>query len=224
MSEPFLAIPHQKIVNPENLLDPENWKKLSPVFLEQIRPESSGHIPKTNILLFWDEQAIYGKFSVQDRYVRCVQTGYQAKVSKDSCVEFFLKPAGSAGYFNFEFNCGGNLLCYFIRNPQKKDGKRIDYDILSPEELAMVRRQSTLPAYIPEEIISPRSWELAFAVPFRLIKRFTPLFEDTFKSDWKANFYKCGDDTSHPHWISWTRLPEKNFHLPGSFGIIRFIR
>lgn len=221
-SKPILTVPFKHISNPGDLLDPLNWENILPVTLREIRPESSDHIPHVKILLFRDHQALYGKFSVDDRYVRCVQDGYQAKVSKDSCVEFFLKPAVSKGYFNFEFSCGGNLLCYYIRNPQKKDGKRIDYDILSREELDMVHRQSTLPSLVPEEITTPLFWELAFMIPFDLIQRYTPLPQDTFTQIWKANFYKCGDETSHPHWISWTHLPEKNFHRPDAFGLLQF--
>jgi len=205
-----------------SLLDKSNWEDLTPVRLLQIRRESSDHHPPTNVRLFRNKEALYGKFSVTDRFVRCMQTGYQAKVSKDSCVEFFLKPAGSVGYFNFEFNCGGNLLCYYIRNPKKKDGKRIDYDILSEEDLKMVQRESTLPEIIEKEITDKTCWELAFRIPFYLIQKYTALSARSFKQPWYGNFYKCGDETSMPHWISWTPLPEKNFHLPDCFGKLLF--
>ena len=204
------------------LLHKKNWEGLLPVQLRHVRPESSNHHPRTEAYLFWDRRALYGKFSVKDRFVKCVQTGYQAKVSKDSCVEFFLKPEGSIGYFNFEFNCGGNLLCYYIRNPKKKDGKRVDYDILTEEDLMMVQRASTLPAEIETEIIDEIYWELAFRIPFLLIQKFTPLSAHSFKKTWYGNFYKCGDETSMPHWLSWTPLPEKDFHLPECFGKLVF--
>ena len=36
---------------------------------------------------------------------------------------------------------------------------------------------------------------------------------------WRANLYKCGDQTSHPHWASWAPIGEAlNFHQPGFFG------
>ena len=36
----------------------------------------------------------------------------------------------------------------------------------------------------------------------------------------KANFYKCGDLTPEPHFLSWSPidLPEPNFHTPQFFG------
>jgi hypothetical protein len=221
-SEYVYPIQFRELRTDVSLLDKKNWEGLMPVQLLQIRPESSDHFPPTEVRLFRDSQALYGKFSVQDRYVRCVQTGYQAKVSKDSCVEFFLKPEGSTGYFNFEFNCGSNLLCYYIRNPKKKDGKRIDYDVLSKEDLMMVQRESTLPMVIEKELTEDIYWELAFRIPFALIQKYTPLSSQTFNETWHGNFYKCADETSMPHWISWTPLPEKNFHLPAYFGELRF--
>jgi hypothetical protein len=39
---------------------------------------------------------------------------------------------------------------------------------------------------------------------------------------WRANFYKCGDDTSHPHWAAWSPVDELNFHLPRCFGRLGF--
>ncbi|MEW6117215.1 MAG: carbohydrate-binding family 9-like protein, partial [Nitrospirota bacterium] len=40
--------------------------------------------------------------------------------------------------------------------------------------------------------------------------------------EWRANFYKCGDATSHPHWASWAPVEALNFHLPHCFGTICF--
>jgi hypothetical protein len=35
-----------------------------------------------------------------------------------------------------------------------------------------------------------------------------------------ANFYKCGDETPEPHFLSWNPidLPKPNFHVPQFFG------
>jgi hypothetical protein len=38
----------------------------------------------------------------------------------------------------------------------------------------------------------------------------------------RANFYKCGDKTPEPHFISWNPidLPKPNFHVPQFFGLL----
>ncbi|MBO4512195.1 MAG: hypothetical protein J5746_05485, partial [Victivallales bacterium] len=35
--------------------------------------------------------------------------------------------------------------------------------------------------------------------------------------EWTANFYKCADQTSHPHWITWAPLTVTNYHQPNQF-------
>lgn len=41
---------------------------------------------------------------------------------------------------------------------------------------------------------------------------------------WRANFYKCADKTSHPHWLTWAPVdyPKPKFHLSGFLGWIEF--
>ena len=41
---------------------------------------------------------------------------------------------------------------------------------------------------------------------------------------WRANFYKCADKTSHPHWLTWSVVdkPRPDFHVPQFFGILEF--
>jgi len=40
---------------------------------------------------------------------------------------------------------------------------------------------------------------------------------------WRANFYKCADESSHPHWGSWADIGERlDFHQPECFGEIIF--
>jgi hypothetical protein len=38
----------------------------------------------------------------------------------------------------------------------------------------------------------------------------------------RANFYKCGDLTAHPHFLSWNPidLPKPDFHRPEFFGTL----
>jgi hypothetical protein len=42
---------------------------------------------------------------------------------------------------------------------------------------------------------------------------------------WRANFYKCAEHNSHPHWLMWAPIdfPKPNFHLPEFFGTLEFV-
>ena len=62
------------------------------------------------------------------------------------------------------------------------------------------------------------------AIPFAIIEKYASLKKPGQGVKWKANFYKCGDKTSHPHWLTWSVVenPKPNFHLPQYFGTLQF--
>src|SRR5512138_2213698 len=93
------------------------WAQVAPAEVDYFLPESSPHRPRTRVRLVRDALGLHGLFQVHDRFVRCLRTEYFNEVWKDSCVEFFVEPKPGAGYFNFEFNCGGAFLCSHITNP-----------------------------------------------------------------------------------------------------------
>jgi len=124
------------------------WQAAEECRLENFRPESSNHRPVVSARLVHDGSWLYGLFSVQDRYVRSVQTAYGSAVCTDSCVEFFVKPKADRGYFNFEFNAGGTLHCSYITDPRRSPAGGFRAFTLLPEEQGrMVKVRSTLPAW-----------------------------------------------------------------------------
>lgn len=198
--------------------DSTAWVRAETLNVVHFRPESSDHRPITQARLLYDAEAIHGIFRVKDRYVRCVHAGFNDPVSRDSCVEFFVRPT-PAGYFNFEFNCGGALLAYYITDHRRIGDGFAAYTRLTPEDGAQVGIYHSLPNVVEPEIADPVTWTLQFRIPFALIARYAgPLA----MSGWRANFYKCGDETSHPHWAAWSPVDALNFHLPACFGDISF--
>jgi hypothetical protein len=57
-----------------------------------------------------------------------------------------------------------------------------------------------------------------------LLKKFCSVVPPAENVVWRANFYKCGDQTSHPHWLTWAEVdcPQPNFHLPRFFDRLAF--
>lgn len=198
------------------------WDQADTLELASFRPEGSDHKPKTSVRLLYDQTGIFGIFRVEDRYVRSVHAEYLSPVYKDSCVEFFVKPKQDRRYFNFEFNCGGTLLCsYILDRARTPEGFR-NCVKLSEEDGRQVLIYHSMPCIVEPEITEPVTWFLEFFIPFSLIEKYVGVLSKVKGQSWQANFYKCGDETSHPHWASWTALPEKNFHLPDCFGVITF--
>ena len=198
------------------------WSEAGLAHVCRFRPESSDHRPVTTARLLYDRTALYGLFHVRDRYVRCVRTQFGEPVYKDSCVEFFVKPAGAAGYFNFEFNCGGAFLCSYITDPTRTPDGFAGYVRLTARDVKGVKTCASLPQRIEPEIATPIEWYLGFYIPLRVLSRFCDCRRPEPDTVWHGNFYKCGDETSHPHWASWSPVDALNFHLPGCFGEMRF--
>lgn len=198
------------------------WAQADTAVAACFRPEGSGHTPGTSVRLLYNEQGIFGIFRVEDRYVRCVRTGYMDEVYKDSCVEFFVRPESGKGYFNFEFNCGGALRCSYIVDPAREGSGFKDFIPLPEEDGRRVAVYHSLPRVVDPEIKERALWLLEFFIPFDLFKKYAGARGSMSEQEWRANFYKCGDETSHPHWASWAPLDERNFHLPRCFGSIRF--
>ncbi|MBF0230732.1 MAG: hypothetical protein HQK63_14285 [Desulfamplus sp.] len=57
-----------------------------------------------------------------------------------------------------------------------------------------------------------------------LLRRYCKVIIPALNVEWRANFYKCADKTSHPHWLTWSPVdfPKPNFHIHESFGILKF--
>ncbi|MEG1108691.1 MAG: carbohydrate-binding family 9-like protein [Oscillospiraceae bacterium] len=135
-------------------------------------------------------------------------------VYKDSCIEFFVNafPEKSDCYLNFECNHTGHLFINY--------GGEIDWH--------QRKKTSALGLSHPSvECFSgsdPRGdyWGVSFEIPLSF-------FERVYGEKWsphemRGNFFKCGDDTPHPHFGSWTEItyPRPNFHLPEFFGKLVF--
>ncbi len=172
--------------------------------------------------MLYDESRLHGFFIVDDRYVRCVNKGFQVPVYEDSCVEFFVQPKPDRGYFNFEFNCGGAMLASYVSDPTRLGGQVARAEPLTVEEGRRVAICSNLPSFIEPEIENRVTWSLEFSVPFALLETYVGSLGKVEGQQWRGNLYKCGDKTSHPHWASWAPLSDRNFHAPWGFGTLRF--
>ena len=198
------------------------WRQAQTQSLDCYRPEGSDHHPRTFCRLLYNEEAISGIFRVEDQYVRSVHTCFQGAVWKDSCVEFFVQPKIGCGYFNFEFNCGGALLASYVTNPTRIDGHLQGYTPLTKEDDQKIQRFASLSSPVEPEITTPLVWFLEFTIPWGVLGKFVGPIDALKGQTWRANFYKCGNETSHPHWVSWTPLSACNFHEPANFGRIVF--
>jgi len=137
-------------------------------------------------------------------------------------VEFFVQPRPDQGYFNLEMNAGGSHLCMFIEDPARIPGGFKKFTRLPPEWGGRIQVRSSLPATVDPEVTEPLTWEVNFFLPFEVLEHFVGPLGKIEGQAWRGNFFKCGDETSHPHWAAWAPVDELNFHLPRCFGILNF--
>lgn len=161
--------------------------------------------PLVRLFAAHNAEALLLRFEVEEDDVRAVCLTANGPVWEDSCVEFFVKTPGSPFYFNFETNCIGTGLA-------AKRTSRTDCSHFSSDMMRKVIRRSSLPA---EPMKGGKgAWSLELEVPFGVLdcgaKPHTLM----------ANFYKCGDKTAQPHFISWAPIgcPTPDFHRPEYFG------
>jgi hypothetical protein len=198
------------------------WRSVPALSIDYFRPEGTDHKPRTQCKLLFNDSSIFGIFRVEDQFVRSLHTGFQAEVWKDSCVELFLQPNNCSGYFNFEFNCGGALLASYVTDSRRVNGRLQGYTPLLNDDDSQIERFASLPAKVEPEIAAPLTWLLEFAIPLVVLEKYTGLLQEIRGQSWRGNVYKCGNETSHPHWASWSPLATRNFHDPASFGRITF--
>lgn len=198
------------------------FEKLDSAFITNFREESSTHRPRSSAKLAYNSSGLIGFFNVEDKFVISRNTAYNSMVCRDSCVEFFCKPKKSSGYFNFEFNCSGVLRASYIVDPERDGDGFKDWTLISEELGNEIVVDAFLKESIDDEIIEPINWNLWFYIPFNVLENYIGKIDIEKSRDWKGNFYKCADKSSHPHWGSWNLVSELNFHAPHDFGILNF--
>lgn len=213
----LLKLPHPIKINSD--WSKPCWKEIEPLRVKNVMGSEPQHKPKVQAKAAYDDEAVYVIFRVEDRYVRCVHTKYQNPVYEDSAVEFFFSPSGdiSNGYFNIEINCGGTALFKF-RSPEKGT-------VLIPEsEFMKIEIAHSLPRIIYPEIKNEVIWTIEMRIPLDILNKYYPVSSPAPGVKWKANFYKIADESSHPHYLTWSKVnfPDPNFHLPQFFGTLSF--
>ena len=136
-------------------------------------------------------------------------------VCEDSCVEFFVSPENDGIYYNLEFNGIGTVL--LGTGTGRADSKRAD-----PEIVSRIRRMTSAGNKPVKEKSGRFEWTITIAVPYEVF--FHHSIRDLKGRTFRANFYKCGDMLSVPHYVTWNPVGTENpdYHRPEFFGRVLF--
>ncbi len=196
------------------------WTGTKSIVLKNFMGDRPAHFPHTEMKMRYDQNNIYVIFKVDDQYVKAIAKETNGKVWEDSCVEFFFTPVSDTevGYFNLETNCIGTFLMQYHNQISNDDG------FVGKDDYQKIQIASSINQDVEEELNEPLTWYIEYKLPVAILTNYLPFEQPGPGVKWRANFYKCGDETSHPHWITWApvNFPQPKFHLPEFFGWLEF--
>lgn len=177
-------------------------------------PGEYPYAPRVTFRMFHTGAFLMLRFEVAERYTAALVAEDNGRVWTDSCVEFFLR-LDDRGYYNFETTCIGRMLLGF---------RKTHADAVHAPEAVMRRilRTPSLGNAPFAEREGDNRWSVTLAIPPAALFRHELQSWDGLEAS--MNLYKCGDDLSHPHFLSWQPIaaPKPNFHLPEFFEQVRF--
>ena len=185
--------------------------------IDKINWESHTWKPDVSFRIMHSDTEIYIQYKVKQDCVRAVYSyDTDSRPYTDDCVEFFCIPSDTdPSYYNLELNCIGHGTFHW--GPTRAERHRNDGII------DMVRRRSSLGSSAVE-IDRPTEWTMTVAIPKEAFKQADKDLKDFSGRTVRANFYKCGDNTKTPHYLSWNPIgtPKPQFHAPDYFGELKF--
>lgn len=189
--------------------------EIEPLQLEIVNWKEFPYKPSVSVRIAYNENELFLRYRVKEQSVKAEITISNGRVWTDSCVEFFLSPEGNDEYYNLEMNCIGTILLGF-----RKKGEPAIH--ATDMQIATIRRISTLGDSPFAERNEPTEWQITVAIPWEVFFKHT--LQPIQGSKMRGNFYKCGDELSVPHFVSWTKIKTEkpSFHHPEFFGGLEF--
>ncbi len=174
------------------------------------------YAPEVKFRIARNKNDIWLKYYVTEENILAKHTDTNSAVSRDSCVEFFFDPLGDGNYYNFEINCIGTI--HLAYGPARGNREYVDPNVIEK----YIKAESTLGNQPFAEKKGGHTWEMTIVIPAEVMTHNKGI---TLKGlDAKSNFYKCGDDTSQKHYVTWNPIETEkpDYHRPEYFGNLFF--
>lgn len=204
----------------EDINDPEQIKialaLVSEHKIEQVNwPDSFPSKPTVSFKIAHDGTHIFLQYFVEENEILANVNDDNGPVWTDSCVEFFIQIGNSPYYYNLELSCIGKAL--FGYRMGRKDVVYGDSEVMSS-----IKRYPSLGLEPFGKKQEDFKWDLLAVIPV------SAYWQSELKSfggiKTRANFYKCGDSLTEPHYISWSPISTEkpDFHTPPFFCELNF--
>jgi len=156
--------------------------------------------------LAWNDEALLVHLRARESEIRAEHTEPLGMVCEDSCLELFFRPdTADERYFNFEANPNGRM--YIGINYSRARNSRQAPD---GEDALFAKNARRCEG----------GWEIFYRIPWDFVRLFFPGYAPFSGRELRANCFKCGDLTPHPHYLSWNPCTSEtpDFHRPCDFG------
>lgn len=200
------------VVNPG--IDSAEWNKanIGCVGCVSWPKENVSFVPATTFKLLRGPEGLSVLMHTNETHLRAEIKEQNGLVCLDSCMEFFFKPTPwDDRFLNFELNPKGVL---HLGLGSKRQNRQLITDDRKIFDIVSVANEGdwTLKYYIPDSFIEKYFGDAVISPP------------GNTTNIARANFYKCGEDTDHSHFASWSEIEttKSDFHLPDFFGQLVF--
>ena len=192
----------------------DEWKERFRI--ETINWKNYSYKPEAEFTIAYGDHEIFLKYFIGENYFKAEKTETNQAVYEDSCVEFFVSPEDDGIYYNLEFNGIGT--CLLGTGTSRENSRRA-----SPEIVSKIRRLSSVGEKPVTEKEGKFEWSITIAIPFEVF--FHHKVKELKGKSFRANFYKCGDKLTVPHYVTWNPVGTKkpDFHQPDYFGLLKFV-
>lgn len=182
--------------------------------LDQLNWPAFPYKPEVSFSIAHSTTDIWLHYKVSEKNILAQETRTNGDVYKDSCLEFFLSLDGK-NYYNFEFSCIGTIHVGY------GDGRNNRIPV-NPELAEKIEVISSLGSEPFEEKQGDFQWDMFLRIPLSCLVHDEIASLDGLEA--KANFYKCGDETSDPHFVTWNAIDteQPDYHRPEFFGELLF--
>jgi hypothetical protein len=184
-------------------IDTINWKEYK-------------YKPEVEFAIAYSDHEIFLKYYITENYFKAEKTETNQMVCEDSCVEFFVSPEDDGIYYNLEFNGIGT--CLLGSGTGRENLKRAN-----PQIVSKIRRLTSVGKNPVKEQKGKFIWTITIAVPFGVF--FHHDIKELKGKTIRANFYKCGDMLTVPHYVTWNPVSTEkpDYHQPEYFGLLKFV-
>jgi len=159
-------------------------------------------------MIYVRNEGFYTRLYAHESAPRATYPNFGDPVCRDSCLEIFVNFAPEAGdlYVTCEANALGTI---------ESSVGTSRYDRVSVDEKTGMK----------PVVATGRDGEYWWVENFLSLDLLKKMYGDiTTESgtEYRGNFYKCGDCTEIEHYLTWAPidLPEPDFHCPGFFGMM----